>query len=118
MTKDNDSREAFEIFMNDLGAPDDEFNHYHLDEGNLYHLWSKAAQAQQTRLTNALKVSREALWHTDEAIEHLAGDGNRLLEDRGYEPEDRNMAERALRNIELAARALTTINEILDKKES
>lgn len=38
-------RAAFEAYIKKLGSPDDEFAHYHLDEGNLYYIYGQAFQA-------------------------------------------------------------------------
>ena len=55
-------REAFEKYMRDnLPLPDDEMNQYHLDSGNLYHLWGAA-----------WKTARQDWPSEDEAVEIMA----------------------------------------------
>jgi hypothetical protein len=61
--------------------------------------------------------SSMALWHIDEAIEMLVDTGARLLEERGDPEEDdfqdRDLYERALRNIENAKKIIDTILEVI-----
>jgi hypothetical protein len=63
-------REAFTDYMKThLPTPDDEFNAYHLDEGNLRHLWHaalaesakeiKQLQTDMGGLENLLKLERD-----------------------------------------------------------
>lgn len=53
-----DEYTAFQSALKSWGAPDDEFNQYHADEGALYWLWGKAVAWATKRESRELPVVR------------------------------------------------------------
>ena len=63
-TPTNDKqRAAFDVYIASLGEPDDAFNHWHMDEGNLYHLWTAARNSAMP-----LEQTLESMKQTNEAL--------------------------------------------------